>query len=202
MKLKYKNVSISGLPGAGSTVLGKELAKKLGWKYYSGGDFMRQYAIEKGYFNPKETTHHAATVYPDDFDRQCDYGVREKMQKEEGCVYESWLSGFLAQQVTGTFKILVYCSDDAVRVDRISNRDGISITEAKEHIFERERKNLQKWIGMYGSEWDEWVVKPGTLPKTESIFFWRKELYDLAIDTFRMGKEETLERAWEAITRK
>lgn len=199
VKLKYRNVTISGLPGAGSTTLGKVLAQKLGWNFHSGGDFMRHYAIEHGYFDPKATVHHAATAYPDDFDRQVDYQMRNDLSEKAGFVYESWLSGFLGQQVPGTLKILVYCSDDAVRVDRIANRDDISIAEAKEHIFERERKNLQKWIKMYGKEWDEWVVSPGTLPKEESIYFWRKELYDLAIDTFRLGKEETLELALKAI---
>ncbi len=199
MKLNYRNISISGLPGAGSTTLGKHLAKHLGFKYYSGGDFMRQYAIEKGYFDPTKSVHHSATVYPDNFDRQCDYGVREKMQKENGCVYESWLSGFLAQQVEGTYKILVYCSDDAVRVDRIANRDDVTIAVAKEHIFTREHDNLEKWIKMYKREWNDWVVKPGTLSASEPIYFWRHELYDLAIDTFKLGKEETLEQVLASI---
>lgn len=199
IKTKYRNISISGLPGAGSTTLGKHLAKHLEFKYYSGGDFMRKYAIEKGYFDPKETVHHSASVYPDDFDRQVDYSVREQMSSQSGCVYESWLSGFLAQQVKGTFKVLVYCSDDAVRVDRIANRDDITIAEAKEHIFTREQKNLEKWVKMYGKEWREWVVAPKTLPEEAPIYFWRSELYDLVIDTFKLGKEETLEKVIAAI---
>ncbi len=199
IKTKYKNITVSGLPGAGSTTLGKHLAQHLGFKYYSGGDYMRKYAIEKGYFDPKETVHHSATVYPDDFDRQVDYSVRERMSTEEGCVYESWLSGFLAQQVEGTFKVLIYCSDDSVRVDRIANRDDITIVEAKEHIFTREEKNLNKWAKMYHDEWDEWVVKPKTLGNSEPIYFWRNELYDLAIDTYRLGKEETIEKVLQAI---
>lgn len=199
IQTKYKNISISGLPGAGSTTLGKHLAQHLDFKYYSGGDFMRQYAIEKGYFDPTQSVHHSATVYPDDFDRQCDYGVRERMKSSSGCVYESWLSGFLAQQVEGTFKILVYCSDDAVRVDRIANRDDISIAEAKEHIFAREQKNLDKWVKMYEKEWGEWVVKPGMVKSNEPIYFWLPELYDLAIDTYKLGKEETLEKAIEVL---
>lgn len=201
VKTKYRNISISGLPGAGSTTLGKHLAQHLGFKYYSGGDFMRKYAIEKGYFAPKLSLHHSATVYPNDFDRQVDYSVRERMGSEEGCVYESWLSGFLAQQVEGTFKILVYCSDDAVRVDRIANRDDVTIVEAKKHIFTREEQNLAVWIKMYNKEWGEWVVKPNTLSKDEPIYFWRSELYDLAVDTFRLGKEETLELVLAAVAK-
>lgn len=194
VKTKYKNVTISGLPGAGSTTLGKHLAQHLGFQFHSGGDFMRQYAIDNGYFDPSQSVHHAATAYPADFDRKVDYQMRDNLIHKHSYVYESWLSGFLAQQVEGTFKILVYCSDDAVRVDRIANRDDISIAEAKEHIFAREQKNLDKWIEMYNKEWKEWVVAPKTLPATEPIYFWRPELYDLAIDTFRLGKEETLEK--------
>lgn len=196
---KYKNVTVSGLPGAGSTTLGKELAQKLGWKYHSGGDFMRQYAIDNGYFDPKQTVHHAATAYPDDFDRKVDYEMRDNLFKKQGFVYESWLSGFLAQGAEKVLKILVYCSDDAVRVDRIANRDGVSIAEAKVHIFDREQKNLEKWIKMYTPEWKKWVVEPGTLGKDEPIYFWRPELYDVKIDTFRLGKEETLEVALQAL---
>jgi predicted cytidylate kinase len=199
IKTKYKNITISGLPGAGSTTLGKHLAKHLGFTFHSGGDFMRQYAIDNGYFDPKQSVHHAATAYPDDFDRKVDYQMRDNLFNKTGYVYESWLSGFLAQKAPDVLKILVYCSDDAVRVDRIANRDDITIAEAKEHIFTREEKNLNKWIKMYSNEWKEWVVDAGTLSGKDPIYFWKPELYDLTIDTFKLGKEETLEKALAAI---
>lgn len=197
----FRNVTISGLPGAGSTTLGKHLAKHLNFHYHSGGDFMRQYAIDNGYFDPKVSVHHAATAYPDDFDRRVDYEMRDNLKNKDGYLYESWLSGFLAQQIPGVFKILVICSDDAVRVDRIANRDNVTIQEAKGHIFTREQQNLEKWIKMYSPEWKEWVVEPKTVPASEPIYFWRPELYDLVIDTFRLGKEETVERAIAALSK-
>lgn len=199
IQTKYKNITISGLPGAGSTTLGKHLAKHLGFHYHSGGDFMRQYAIDNGYFDPKQSVHHSATAYPDDFDRKVDYQMRSNIFEKQGYVYESWLSGFLAQGATDTLKILVYCSDDAVRVDRIANRDDISIIEAKEHIFAREDKNLAKWIKMYTPEWNKWVVGASTQTSKDPIYFWNPALYDVTIDTFRLGKEETLEKALELI---
>lgn len=201
VKTKYRNVTISGLPGAGSTTLGKHLAKHLGFHYHSGGDFMRQYAIDNGFFDPKQSVHHSATAYPDDFDRRVDYEMRNNIITKQGFVYESWLSGFLAQGAPDVLKILIYCSDDAVRVDRIANRDDVSIIEAKEHIFAREHKNLEKWINMYTKEWGEWVVTPGTVGTQEPIYFWKPELYDLAIDTYKLGKEETLEKALEGLKR-
>ena len=199
MNTKYKNITISGLPGAGSTTLGKHLAQHLDLHYHSGGDFMRKFAIDNGYIDPKQSIHHSATAYPDDFDRKVDYQMRDDLFQKCGYVYESWLSGFLAQRVPCVLKILVYCSDDAVRVDRIANRDDISIPEAKEHIFAREDKNLAKWVKMYALEWNEWVVKTQTLSNTEPIYFWNPTLYDVVIDTYKLGKEETLEKVLEVI---
>lgn len=200
-KTKYHNITVSGLPGAGSTTLGKLIAEHLGWERYSGGDYMREYAIKKGYFDPAKSVHHDATVYPDDFDCQVDYDMRDKLFQGTQHVYESWLSGFLAQGASDVLKILVYCSDDAVRVDRIANRDDVSIDEAKTHIFTREEKNLAKWTKMYGQEWRDWVVARGVVAPAEPIYFWRPELYDLTIDTFGHGKEETLELALAKISK-
>lgn len=191
--MKYRNITISGLPGCGSTTLMNLLKGTLDWQCYSGGEFMRAYAIEKGYFNSQENVHHDATVYPDDFDRQVDYAVREKLTIEKNYIFEAWLSGFLAQGVPDVLKVLVTCSDNAVRIDRIVNRDGIGVDEAKVHILSRETKNRQKWNIMYAHEWQEWVVKPGTLPAEAQIDFWHPKLYDLVIDTYRYSREEALD---------
>lgn len=200
--MQYKNVTISGLPGCGSTTLLNLLKEHLAeeqWVGFSGGEFMRAYAIEKGLFNPSQSTHHSAAVYSDDFDRQVDYGIREKVSSQEKWIIESWLSGFMAQNVPGTLKILMVCSNDAVRIDRIVNRDGVDVKEAKKSIQDRYQSNLAKWQRMYSKEWQEWVVKTGKLPATSAIDFWRSELYDLVIDTFSNNSEKTLQIALDAI---
>lgn len=198
----YKNITISGLPGCGSTTLLtllKEALEAENWVGFSGGEFMRAYAIEKGLFNPTQSAHHSATVYNDDFDRQVDYGIREKVSEQEKWIIESWLSGFMAQNVPSTLKILMTCSDDAVRIDRIVNRDDVDVEEAKRSIHGRYQGNLQKWQRMYSKEWQEWVVKTGKLSAAEPIDFWRPELYDLVIDTFSNNKEKTLQLVLDAI---
>jgi cytidylate kinase len=197
--LNYQNITISGLPGAGSSTLGKALAQVLSWKYFSGGDFMRAHAIRKGFFDPNNKSHHLATVYSDDFDRQVDFGMRKTLQNNKNHILDSWLSGFVAQGITNTLKVLVFCNQDAIRVDRIANRDGIAIKQAKHHIFDREKKNVAKWKRMYKSEWQKWVVKTGKIPESKPIWFWYEELYDLTIDTFKFSKEETLKIALEKL---
>lgn len=160
---------------------------------------MRAYAIEKGIFKPNSGIHHAATDYEDEFDRKVDYGIREKLQETEQGIYEAWLTGFMAQGIEGVLKVLVHCDEDAVRIDRIVNRDKVNVEEAKHHIFDRERKNVEKWRRMYQKEWEEWVVKRGVVGKDEAIDFWNPKLYDLVIDTFSHSREETLDLTLKAL---
>lgn len=192
LSVKYKNITISGLPGAGSSTLAKALARVLGWRYFSGGDFMRAYAIEKGLFDGNQSIHHDATIYSDDFDRQVDFYMRETLKKKSKRILDSWLSGFMAQGIKGVLKVLVYCSNDAIRVDRLVNRDNLTVEQAKIHIFEREKKNLNKWRRLYRQEWQKWVVDKNIIERGKEIWFWYPRMYDLTIDTFKHSKEETL----------
>ena len=197
--LKYRNVTVSGLPTAGASTLGMALAKVLGWEYFSGGDFMRQYAINKGLFDSSTTAHHDATIYSDKFDRQVDFGMRKTLKSKRGKILDSWISSFMAQGIDGTLKILVLCSNDALRVDRIVNRDNLTVEEAKRHIFEREKKNVEKWSRMYAKQWKEWVVDTGLVDESKPTWFWYPELFDLTIDTYHNSKQETLKKALEKL---
>jgi len=198
-ELNYRNITVSGLPGTGSTTLAEALAKVLGWKYFSGGDFMRHYAIKKGLFDPQNKGHHDATVYSDDFDRQVDFGMRQTLRKESGNILESWLSGFMGQGIAGNLKILVSCSDDAVRIDRIVNRDDLTVKLAKKHVFEREVKNIKKFRRLYHQEWEEWVAGESVIKAEKPIWFWYPEMYDLTIDTYQYSKAQTLRLALDKL---
>jgi cytidylate kinase len=204
-KYNYRNLTISGLPGSGSTTLLSMLKDELkldGWRGFSGGEFMRAYAEEKGLFNADQSVHHDASHYEDDFDRQVDMGMREKLQSEEMWILESWLSGFMAQQVPGVLKVLMICSENAVRVDRIVNRDDISVDAAKKHLHERYENNYTKWKRMYADQWQQWVVAAGTRSAEDPIDFWHPDLYDVVIDTYSHNKEETLQMVLDAIEKK
>ena len=175
--------------------------KFAGWTGFSGGEFMRVYAKEKGLFKENGGLHHSATDYEDDFDREVDMGIREKLSNENGWIIESWLSGFMAQNVKGTLKVLMMCSDKAVKVDRIVNRDIVAPSEAIANMHERYIKNLLKWQRMYKKEWHEWTVKTGKVKESDPIDFWRSNLYDVIIDTYSTNQQETLKIVIDAITK-
>lgn len=199
-----KNITISGLPGAGSTTLLNHLKRVLvpqGWQAFSGGEFMRAYATEKGLFDNNSKFHHSAMVYDDEFDRQVDFGIREKLSEETHWIIESWLSGFLAQGVPNVLKVLMICSDKAVKVDRLVNRDGLTIDEALSHIDQRYQENLKKWQRLYAPEWQKWVVKPGRVASNQPIDFWREDLYDLVLDTYSLNQEQVTQAVIDAINK-
>lgn len=186
---RCRNITISGGVATGTTTLTQLIKGQplfTDWRFFSGGEFMRAYAQENGYFSEDAAVHHDARVYSEDFDRTVDFGMRERLEQREHQVFEAWLAGFFAQRISGVLKILLICSDDAVLVDRIANRDGISVEEAKHHLQEREHENFARWARMYAAQWREWV---GERP----INFWDTLLYDLVIDTYSNSKEETLD---------
>lgn len=173
---KFRNITISGRAACGATTLSKSLAVKLNWQLINAGEIVRQYMKKNDI--PLEQTNQTS----DNYHLELDSFIREKLIKENNLIVESWLSGFDAQGIQGVFKIFVTCSDMAVRIDRVMNRDGLTLEQAKEHIKIREEENLKKWEALYHTR-----------------DFWNPQLYDLVIDTFKLGPNQTLEVALRAI---
>ncbi len=201
---KYRNITISGLPGSGSTTLLNALREHSTlkfdrWSGFSGGEYMRDYAHQKGLLDVNGSLHHSASAYPEDFDREVDMSMRTRLQQEDHWILESWLSGFFAQGVEGVLKVLMMCSNTAVRVDRIVNRDLVTADEALDNMNLRYRTNSAKWRKMYKSEWQEWVVAKGLVTERDPIDFWHPDLYDMVIDTYSTNQLEAVELVINAI---
>lgn len=168
-KLKYRNIAISGKICTGATTLASGLSQKFGWPIFNAGMIVREYAAKNGI--PLEET----TKHEDKFHLKLDEYIKNRLKKEEHIIIESWLAGFDAQGIPGVLKVLLAC-DDALRIDRLVNRDNMTVEEAKEHIKKREEENLAKFQKLYGKH-----------------DFWDPKYYDLVIDTYSHSKEETLE---------
>lgn len=185
--LKYTSIAISGKPGAGRSTLLKNLKsylEPLGWETFSGGDWSRQFSIKLGKHNPKDPTHHKATDYGEDIDHQIDVALRDKLANLDNHVaVESWIAGWNMRGLKHVLKVLLMC-DDALRVDRIVNRDNITVGAAKNHIREREKANLNKWSRMY------------RVPKAD---FWNPKHFDLVINTYSHSPMETLDLVLQAL---
>jgi predicted cytidylate kinase len=184
-KLKYSSIAISGPPGAGRSTLLKNLkpiVTQIGWETFSGGDWARQFAIKAGTHDEKDASHHKATDYGDEIDHQIDAAMREKLSNTDTHVaVESWIAGWNMRGLKHVLKVLLLC-DDSLRIDRVVNRDNLSVDDAKKHLREREDANFTKWKRMYGV-----------------TDFWDPKYYDLIINTYSNGPHETLDLVLQAL---
>lgn len=172
-KLKYRSLTVSGKIATGTTTLAKNLQQILRWEYINTGLIQRQWDRKHG-INENER---GALLRPDDHERKMEAMAKKMLTEKAHLIYEAWLSGFIAREIPGILKILVICSDDAVRIDRVANRDKITIDQAKHFIRTREEENITKWKKIYG-DYD----------------FWEPKYFDVVIDTFSSGQMETLGR--------
>ncbi|OGG08153.1 hypothetical protein A3D05_05445 [Candidatus Gottesmanbacteria bacterium RIFCSPHIGHO2_02_FULL_40_24] len=167
--IAYRCITVSGRVASGATTLSHGLKRVLNWRLWNGGEIYRQYAREKQI--PLERT----DLSSDDYHIKLDNYIREKLKTEKQLIMESWLSGYDARNIEGIFRIFVDCSDFSLRVDRLVNREKMTIDQAKEHLKRREEENLKKWERLY---------------KINN--FWDAKYYDLVIDTFYYGPTESL----------
>ena len=168
---KYNNITVSGRIATGTSTLAKNLERALGWKRINAGDIQREYDRKHGIHENKQ----GAQSRPDEHEKQMEQMAKEKLSKESNLIYEAWLSGFVARKIPGILRVLVICSEDAIRVDRVMNRDNVSLDEAKDFIQQREEENLTKWQKLYGK-----------------FNFWDPKYYNLVVDTYSSGPLETL----------
>ena len=177
--MEYSSIAIAGPPGAGRSTLIRNLkpiVESWGWQTFSGGEWARKFAIENGNHNPNDPKHHLATDYGDDIDHQIDAAMREKLADPAAhFAVESWIAGWNMRGLPHVLKVLLTC-DDSLRIDRLVNRDNLSVDQAKEHIRVRQEANFTKWKRMYGV-----------------TDFWDPKYYDLVIDTYSNGPKETLD---------
>jgi cytidylate kinase len=170
MKLKFDNLAISGGVAVGKNTLINNLQSYLGpygWKFSSSGQIIRDYT--------KENVLPLATLAPSKVHRKIEDRVREVFEKEKNWAIEGWLAGFVARDLTNTLRVLLICSENSVRVDRVANRDKVTVEEAKKFIRLREEENFKKWKEIYG-DYD----------------FFNPKYFHLVVDTFSSGPLETV----------
>lgn len=170
LKLNYRNIAISGKIATGTSTLAQNLEYTLGWKRINVGDIQREFDRKRG----MDERFTGSDTRDDEWERELEAMTKKKLTKEDNLIYEAWLAGFVAQGIEGVLKVLLVC-DDALRIDRMVNRDHVSVDEAKKQITQREQGNIKKWKALYGDH-----------------DFWDPGIFDLVINTYSSGPHETL----------
>jgi len=180
-------ITVSGRIASGSTTLGHKLAHVLGWRHVEGGEVFWEAVRTRMGLEEKDTN-----LRPDKEDEDFDASLKQILTKGKNLILETKLAGFNAQEIPGVFKILVICEDEKgqdkpdIRIDRLINREKISIDEAKEEVIEREKNDLEKWRRLYAKNDLNWN-------------YWDKKDYDLVVNTYSHNQEETLNLALQKL---
>ena len=175
------NITISGRIASGTTTLAHNLANKLHWEVLEGGELFGKFHEE--HLNDKSEL--AVSQRPDKIDLEYEEKIKKILKEKNHQIIQSHLAGFDAQGIDGIFKILVICEDPNgedkldIRIDRLVNRKGIHVDDAKHEIREREKSNLEKWRRMYAGGDPNWV-------------YWDRKYYDLVVNTYSHNPEESL----------
>lgn len=177
MELKFENITISGGVATGKNTLKDNLRpylEPLGWKFTSGGQILRDFTKE--YVQP------VASLADDDFHRKLDQRTLDLLTKDKHYVIEAWLAGFVARELPNTLRVLLICHDDALRIDRVANRDKISVDDAKKYIKEREEDNFKEWKRLYGD-----------------YNFWDPQYFHFVIDTYSSDQNKSTQQVLDLL---
>jgi cytidylate kinase len=187
MKSNIRIITISGRIASGSTTLAHKLSKELGWRHIEGGEIFWESVRQKMGLDPKDTDKR-----PDTEDQDFDKSLKNILKNGKDIILETKLAGFNAQGIDGIFKIAVICEDEDgndktdIRIDRLLNREKLSVEKAKEEVMIREKNDIEKWSRIYAGSDPKWT-------------YWDKKYYDLVINTYSHNQDETLKIALEAI---
>ena len=174
-------ITISGIAGSGKSTVAKLLAKKLSYKHYSIGDFMRQIAKERS-LTLLELSKEAEK--DQSIDRELDKKQIELGKKEDNFVIDSRL-GFHFIPKSKKIFLEVDINEAANRIlkEKREHEQYKDIQESLEKIKTRINCEDKRYKSYYNMDYHD------------------KKHYDVIIDTTNIRPEEVVKRALEGINR-
>ncbi len=167
-------LSISGLHGTGKSTIGKLLAAKLGFQYYSTGQAFRDLAQD---MNMTLEEFSKFVEKNPEIDKDFDNKII-KIAQEGNIIVDSQLSGHLLKSIAD-FKIMLICPVE-IRVKRMAERDGTSYQQKLKETQLREKSELERFKHLYNID----------LSDQKEI----KKLYNIIINTEPLTIEEIIEK--------
>ena len=144
-------ITISGLPGSGTTTVSRLVAEALGLPRLPGGEVFRQLAAEAG-MTLAEFGGHAQDNPA--IDRELDDRLQARAT-EGDCVIESRLAGWLATRAgLPALRVWVDCADD-VRAARVAVRDGTTAAQALADNAARSDLERARYRAVYSIDLDD-----------------------------------------------
>ena len=157
-------LSISGLPGAGTSSVSRQVAARLGVEHVDGGSVFRALAAERGM---ALADFGALAEVDDTIDRELDARLAARARAGD-VVLESRLSGWiLANEGLAGLRVWISC-DPAERARRVGQRDGGSIDDAVAANQAREASEAARYLAYYGIDITDLGVYDLVLDSTDT----------------------------------
>jgi len=144
-------ITISGLPGSGTTTVARILASKLDYRLISAGEIFRELARKR---NCSLEQFSKIAEKDSEIDTYIDRMQKEMAEKEENAIVEGRLSGWMIEDA---FKIFIFAEPD-VRYSRIAKREHKDINQAREETVKREEYERRRYKKFYGIDIDDWSI--------------------------------------------
>jgi len=147
-------ICISGFAAVGKSTAGKMLARRLGLKYFSGGDALKALAREMGYRpigagwweTPKGLEFLRLRSRDPSFDKKVDRKLLEVCRRG-GVVVDSWVIPWLFK---GRSLNIWITADKKVRARRMALRSKIPVSKALRILNRRDRESAAIYRRIYG----------------------------------------------------
>jgi predicted cytidylate kinase len=173
-------ITISGLPGSGKSTVGKLLAKRLGYKFYSMGDLRGEIAMKMGI-----TIDELNEIGRREFwtDEKIDKRIRHLGETEDNFVIDGWTASHF---IPHSFKVFLDV-DAKIGAERIFK---------DQRPDERKTKSVEEVMKMLKNRVAETDKR---YKKYYSLDFRDKRHYDLVIDTTRLKPDEVVSKILKAV---
>jgi CMP/dCMP kinase len=169
-------VTISGLPGAGTSTVARRVADDLGLAHVDGGTIFRQLAADSG---------HTLAEFGEraDIDLALDRRLAERAH-EGDLVLESRLAGWIAHnEGIDSTRVWITCAEE-VRARRVAIRDRLEPADAVVANRAREESERRRYQQYYGIDLDD------------------QSIYDLVLDSSTADPDELVGAIIDRLTRR
>jgi cytidylate kinase len=171
-------ITLSGLPGTGTSTACSTLCKGLGWAYVNAGEIFRQLARESG-LDLADFDRRAEA--DGRIDRQLDERMMARARAQAPIVVEGRLTGWMAHcHGLEALKIWLEAALE-VRVARVAHREGKSEQEAQDEMLVRQESEARRYEEFHG-------IRIGDL-----------SIYDLVLDTGHIDSEAVVAQVLERL---